>query len=183
VPLKALSLRISTPTDNLPRGRGFYQLEEEELYLPIEYAEGKARFFSYLESETVSLHLDKTGRLIFIELTLPRRRWRYKENLIVPERAAIADIRFLDFRQSFKAPSVLCDKTRENLMLRFRRGSSAQNYFLAENLIAQVNDKKELMAIWVTNIIDDIAGREISSWRKSIRGEDKKPVRPAPGSK
>lgn len=170
MPLKALTLKVTTPTEIIPRGRGFYQLEEEELYLPVEYPQGRPRFFSYLESDSVSLHLDNTGRLIFVELYFPRRRWEFKENLIVPEKALAADIRFLDFRKLFESPSIYCDRTRENLMIRFGRGPAATNYFLARNLIGQVNSSNQLVVLWATDITDDLAGRELARWRKSLRG-------------
>ncbi len=177
--LSLLSLRINTPAEVLPSGRGFYQLEEEELYFPIEYPNQRVRFFSFLDSETVSLHLDKSGQLIFVELTLPRRRWKYKEHLIAPEKAKPADIRFLDFRKSMTAPEIFCDKTRETLMFRFLKSPSVNNFRLAENLIVQVNEKNNLVALWLSNIVDDIAGREISAWRRTLRGEKLKKIKKA----
>jgi len=177
MPLKALTLKISAPAGIIPRGRGFYQLEEEELYVPVEYPQSRARFFSYLDSESVSFHLDRDGRLIFVEIYLPRRRWKYRENLVVPEKGLAADIRFLDFRQSFEKPSIICDRTRENLMLRFGRGPAVQNYFLAHNLIRQVNSESRLVALWISDITDDIAGKELAAWRKAIHGSSVLPAR------
>jgi hypothetical protein len=168
MPLKALSLKINAPTDKLPIGRGFYQLEEETLFLPVEYPSEKIRFFSYLESDTVTLHIDRNGRLMFIELSLPRRRWEYKENLVIPEKYKPADIRFLDFRKRFTKPKVFCNKTREQLMIRFGPGPAVHNYGLTDNMIAQVDDKNQLETIWVDGITDDFAGKAISSWRKTI---------------
>lgn len=167
--ISSLKVEISTPVERISRGRGFYQLEEEELYLPIIHTPGeKERFFSFLDSENLSLHLDRNGRLIFIELSLPRRRWPVKENLVAPEKASPADIRFLDFREQFVKPTIFCDINRGSLMIRFRRKSAKFNYFIAENIIAQVDADQHLTAFWVSDIIDDIAGQEISAWRKSV---------------
>ncbi|PKK84690.1 MAG: hypothetical protein CVT49_02380 [candidate division Zixibacteria bacterium HGW-Zixibacteria-1] len=171
MPVKAPKIHVSAPTGVIPSGRGFYQLEEEELYLAVEYPGERPSFFSYLESDTLSFHLDREGRLIFIELLLPRRRWLVKENLIIPERAESADLRFLDFRSPFERPVVFCDRTRQNLMIRFSRGPAVNNYFLAQNLIAQLNTSYRLVALWVSDIVDDVAGREIYSWRKEVHGE------------
>jgi hypothetical protein len=172
MPVEALTIKVATPAGSIPHGRGFYQLEEEELYLPIKYSlPGRERFFSYLDSETASLHLDRQGRLIFIEITLPRRRWRVKENLVVPEKAEAADIRFLDFRDSFPTPSIFCDLDRRNLMILFRCGPASHNYYLAENLIAQIDSDNKLIAVWVSDMIDDLAGREIATWRKLVRSK------------
>lgn len=155
----------------IPRGRGFYQLEEEELYLPVIHNAGqKARFFSYLESDYVSFQFDRDGRLIFIEITLPRRRWRERPEFTIPQNTRTADIRFLDFRNSLPPSRIFCDATRQSLMLRFAPSTAGPLYYLAENLIAQLDNRNHLIAIYVTDIIDDLAGREIAAWRKSIYG-------------
>jgi hypothetical protein len=169
--IKTLKVKVTTPVEKIPFGRGFYQLEEEALYLPLIHSTGfKARFYSYLDSEFVSFYLDRDGRLIFIEITLPRRRWKVKENLVAPDLSRPADIRFLDFRDSFENPAIFCDLCRQNLMIRLKRFPAISNFRLAENLIAQVGSDNRLTAVWVSDIIDDLAGREISAWRKSIFG-------------
>jgi len=170
MPVKALKVRVITPAEHISRGRGFYQLEEEELYLPIESAPEERRFFSFLESESVSLQLNRDGCLVFVEVTIPRRHWQVKMDLVFPETAETADIRFLDFRETFPEPTILCDHSRRNLMIKFGRGPAAHNYYLAENLIAQISAADKLVAIWASDIIDDVAGRGISAWRKSLYG-------------
>lgn len=176
MPIKALKVQVSTPAEQVPFGRGFYQLEEEELFLPVEYPQGKMRFFSFIDSETVSFQIDRDGRLIFIELAVPRRRWEVRENLVMPESAEPADIRFLDFRQLFLDPSILCDRARRNLMIRFSHGPSMHTHYLAENLIAQISSDNTLVAVWVSDIVDDIAGRELAAWRGAIRRRTPQPT-------
>jgi hypothetical protein len=169
MPVQLLRLNITPPAGPIPRGRGFYQLEEETFYFPVEYKNHTEKFFSYLESETVSLQFDREGRLIFIESPIPRRQWQINNDLVPPEKAKPADIRFLDFRQPFPPPIIYCDQTRETILFRFGQGVSTHNYYLAENLIAQVNDRNLLMAIWAFDISDDLAGRHIARWRKTVR--------------
>jgi hypothetical protein len=176
----ALKIRIATPAGQIPEGRGFYQLEEEALYLPLQYSGKNGRFFSYLESDTTVLHLDRDGRLMFIEISLPKRKWIVREDLVGPEQAALADIRFLDFRTHFPRPAIFRDLTCENVMVRFNSGPSKYNYRLATNLIAQVSEDKTLMAIWAWDIIDDTAGQAISNWRKSLRQQTPSPIPAAP---
>jgi len=171
MPIKAPRIRINAPVGVVPYGRGFYQLEEEELYLAVEYPNERPRFFSYLESDSLSFHFDRRGRLIFIELLLPRRRWKEKNDLIVPQKAERADVRFLDFRSSFSRPAIYCDKRRQTLMFRFDRGPAVKNLYLAENLIAGVTDSNRMAMLWVSDIVDDLAGREIYAWRKKVHGE------------
>jgi hypothetical protein len=169
MPVQSLRVNISAPDGYLPRGRGFYQLEEETFYFPVEYPNHKEKFFSYLESDTVSLQFDREGRLIFIESPVPRRQWNLRDDLVHPEIAEPADIRFLDFRQPFPPPVIYCDRTRETILFQFGKGSSIHNYYLAENLIAQINADNFLMAIWAFDITDDLAGRDIARWRKTVR--------------
>jgi hypothetical protein len=167
--VKTINVNVTTPSVTIPRGRGFYQLEEEELYLPlIHAAKQKAKFFSYLESENISLQFDREGRLIFIEITLPRRRWEERADLALPHKARTADIRFLDFRNSLPPARIFCDPTGQSLMLRFAHSTNGPLYYLAENLIAQLDNNNHLTAIYATDITDDLAGREIAFWRKSI---------------
>ncbi len=160
-------IQIRTPAGEIPSGRGFYQLEEESLYLPIEYPDQK-RFYSYLDSETVSLHLDRAGRLIFIEVDLPRRRWDIKDNFVPPEVVKRGEARFLDFRKTMTQPKVFCDSNRDNLLILFDKQPAKHNIYLARNIIAQITSDGFLTAIWAFDFTDDLAGREIASWRYSI---------------
>ncbi len=171
MPVKTIKVNVATPSVAIPRGRGFYQLEEDELYLPvIQNPAQKARFFSYLESDNVSLQFDRDGRLIFIEVAVPRRNWTERQEFAIPDKVRTADIRFLDFRDSLSKPEIFCDPSRQSLMLRFAHSSTGPCYYLAENLIAQIDSQNRLIAIWVTDIIDDLAGREIAAWRKAVYG-------------
>ncbi len=176
MPLSTPTLKVNTPVENIPVGRGFYQLEEDELYVPVEFPGKKARFFSYLDSDTVSIQLDRNGRLIFIQVSLPRRRWKARASLVAPESAEPADVRFLDFRDSFKKPSIFCDKKRQKVMIRFLKEPAANNYKIAANVIAQVGAEGQLVALWIFDIIDDIAGQEIASWRKGLHSPEGKSV-------
>ncbi len=172
MPVKTIRVNVSTPSATIPRGRGFYQLEEEELYLPVvQNPEQKARFFSYLESDNISLQLDRDGRLIFIEAAVPRRRWVEWQDLTIPDKVRTADIRFLDFRDSLPITEIFCNPTRQLLKLQFERSTNGPFYYLAENLIAQTDSQSNLTAIYVIDIIDDLAGREIAAWRKAVYGK------------
>lgn len=168
MPITTPEIQIRTPAGKIPSGRGFYQLEEESLYLPIEYPNLQKRFYSYLDSETVSLHTDRAGRLIFIEVDIPRRRWNIKENFVPPEIAKLAEARFLDFRKTLVEPKVFCDYNRDNLLILFDNQPAEQNIYLAENLITQVTENGYITAIWAFDFTDDMAGREIALWRRSI---------------
>ena len=44
------------------------------------------------------------------------------------------------------------------------------------NVIIQVSENDQLVALWIFDIIDDIAGQEIASWRKALHNPEDKPV-------
>lgn len=164
-------LKLDPPITDVPLGRGFYQLEEESLYLPVEYPGEQKRFYSYLDSKKVSLHLDRDGRLLFVEISLPRRRWEVIDNFVPPERAGSTRARFINFRQIMNEPAIFCDYNRENILIIFGQRPASQNVYLAENIIGQISTDGYLTALWATDFTDDIAGRAISAWRRSVHGK------------
>jgi hypothetical protein len=170
--LDRLKLRLSTLTEPILPGQGFYQLEEDTLYVQIGSFSKQRRFFSYLEAENVRLDLDREGRLIFVEVSVPRRLWKIDSSIKLPTVVEAADIRWLDFRERVSDPILLTDPERQSLVLRFNNETLLKNYFLAEKVIAQVNDRHELSSIWIIEIIDDLAGQQIGAFRKKVRDGD-----------
>lgn len=162
-------LRISSPAEPIVPGRGFYQLEEDVLYVQIGLFADTRRFFSYLESDYIRLDCDRAGRLIFIEVRVPRRNWPIDENLGSPEVAEMADVRWLDFRSPMDAPVLSTPPDRNGLLIRFSPQTATRNYYLADTVVVQVDDANGLVALWIGDIRDDLAGREIGAYRKSCR--------------
>lgn len=167
--VRRLKVIVRTPDADIPRARGFYQLEEDTLYFPIESGHGRSRYFSFIDSESVSLQLDREGRLIFIEINLPRRHWQVGPDLAPPDDAAPADIRFLDFRERFGKPDVLCDLKYQTVFIKFSDRPARMTCFLAENVLAQVDTDNNMTGLWLSGIVDDRAGKNISAWRKMLR--------------
>ena len=166
--IQSARLRISTPTEPTAPGRGFYQLEEDALYVQIGDFAPQHRFFSYLESEFVSLQFDHNALLIFIEVTLPRRRWKVDDKLIMPSAADQADIRWLEFRETIREPKLTTNKTQTRLRLQFTHNSPSRNFYIADHVILQADNKDHLAAIWIDDIEDDLAGQEIAAFRKQF---------------
>jgi len=177
--LEALKLKIQTPAGPVFPGRGFYQLEEDALYVQIAPFSRDYRFFSFLESERVRFDLDKDGRLLFFELALARRRWPVDNHFQPPEKAEPAEIRWLDFRDTIIEPKITTNKKRTAVKLLFSGEKPRYNYELADSVILQTNDAAHLIALYVTGIIDDIAGQEIAAFRHAVlkqRDSVKQPV-------
>jgi len=165
----SISLSISTPSEPIAPGRGFYQLEEESLFVQVGQFVAQRRFFSYLDSDGIRLDFDRLGRLIFIEIDVSRRLWPVDPDLDPPEIIEPADIRWLHFREAVPIPKLATNQRRTLVKLAFRPVEEPLNYYLAQSVIAQADCNSRLAALWITNITDDIAGQEIGAFRKGIR--------------
>ena len=166
--VESITLKIDSPTRGAVPGRGFYQLEEDSLYVPVSQQPDSGRFFSYLESERVRFDIDKKGRLLLIEVDFPRHRWAVINKLVVPSIAEPADIRWLDFRARILEPELLTNKKRTVLVLQFIPDHSWRWYSLAESVLVQADRNHHLTTVMITDIEDDLAGQQIAAFRKSI---------------
>jgi hypothetical protein len=164
-----VSLNITTPTEPIAPSRGFYQLEEEALFVQVGPFTSQRRFYSYLESPGLCLDFDRQGRLIFIEVSVSRRKWSVVNSLKTPRIIEPADIRWLDFRDTFLPPALETNSSKTLLKLSFGASDDPLNYYLAKSVIAQTDRRDRLLSLWVTDITDDIAGRAISFFRKDLR--------------
>jgi len=150
-------------------GRGFYQLEEDALYVPIGPFGVDRHFFSFLESASTRLEFDRSGRLIFIEIRTPRRQWPTEPAFDAPERVETADVRWLEFREQFEPPQLVADDDKNRLVLRFGERDVDRCYYVADGVVAGIDPDNCLAALWVSGISDDLAGREIAEFRKQFR--------------
>ncbi len=177
--LDSITLRISAPTEPLAPGRGFYQLEEDTLFVQIGEFSSEHKFYSYIESDSLRLDIDKSGHLIFLEHNIPRRQWPVDENFSPPTNLKSADIRWTDFRARVGNPFIVTNKKRTRICFRFNNISAQFSFYLAESVFIQVDKENHLAAIWINDITDDIGGKEIAAFRKKVRGGKsffKKPV-------
>ena len=165
----AIPLKISAPTGVTSPGRGFYQLEEETLFIQIGLFSDRHRFFSFIEAGHTRFDVDRTGCLLFIELDLSRRHWSVSPALIPPREIQSADIRFLLFREDIPPPKIITNPAKTYLKLDFLPPALPRYYYLGDHVIATVNENDCLSSIWVTSITDDLAGQEILAFRKQFR--------------
>jgi hypothetical protein len=175
-----LKLRILTPAQGPVPGRGFYQLDEDSLYVPVGPPEQHRRFFSFLESEQVRLDMDKDGRLLFIEVSSGRHTWTVVDELPLPTDTPPADVRWLDYRSSIPNPRLLCDQSRQTLLIKFSDALPSRHVLLAESVILTSDRQDHLVSILVTDIVDDVAGRSIARFGKEHRVEPMSEVSPGP---
>ncbi|UCE25341.1 MAG: hypothetical protein JSU74_04670 [Candidatus Zixiibacteriota bacterium] len=166
--VESIKLNVSTPIEPIAPGRGFYRVEEESLFVQIGPFCNRRRFFSYLEAPGILLDFDRHGRLIFLEVDIPRRRWREMKDPRPPSVVEAADVRWLNFRNSLPQPALETNPDRTLLKLVFGSVDRPLNYYIAKSVISQTSPDHRLAALWITDIADDLAGRQISSFRKEL---------------
>ncbi|MCX6833600.1 MAG: hypothetical protein NTW07_00450 [candidate division Zixibacteria bacterium] len=164
--IESIALKIDTPTGGLIPGRGFYQLEEDALYVQVGAYNKHQKFFNYLESDVVRFDIDKDGRLIFIEVSMPRRHWELNAKISPPIVADPADIHWLDFRTRIAEPKLLANENQTSLLIDFMSPHSWRWFTLAERVFVLVDHEHRLAAVMVTDIEDDLAGAQIAAFRK-----------------
>jgi hypothetical protein len=167
--LEKINLKIETPAGPIPSGRGFYQLDEEILFVQIGLFLNSRKFYSYLETDNLLLDIDQNGRLIFIELDLSRRSWIVYQNLRIPKIIEPADIQWYNFRDKINPPKIITNNKKNIMKIEFSANSNPLYYHLADKVIVESNELKILTAFWVVDIIDDFAGHEIRDFRKKKR--------------
>jgi hypothetical protein len=168
----SIKLRIAAPVNLFLAGRGFYQLEEDALYVQMGQADPNSRFFSFIEAPNMRLDLDRTGRLLFIEVSAGRHTWKEMNELRLPQSVGYADIRWLDFRRQIPSPVLNCNRSRTSLSIQFSELTVKGSFYVAESVIVQTTAENCLASIIITDIIDDLAGQEIAAFRKELRGQN-----------
>lgn len=166
--LSSLRLRITSADRAEPLGRGFYQLEEDSLYVQIGEFDNRHRFFSFIDGDRLRMDFDKEGRLLFVELAVPRRTWPIEPGLAAPLPYQSRDIRWLDFRGTIAQPAITASPERTLVRLRFSDAAPHGTIALASSVFLQVAEDKSAVALWVTQIDDDFAGREIAAFRRHL---------------
>lgn len=157
---------IKTPAAQQPVCRGFYQVEEDSLYVPL-YPEGK--FYSFLDSHQVIFDIDQNGRLLFLQVLTPRRKWAIRNNLKPPMNQHPADIRFLGFREIIPEAKLETSPDHSWLRLLYQKSPNASAYRVADHLLFELAEDKTLASIWIMAIENDRAARAMAAWRKQMK--------------
>lgn len=145
----------------------FYQEEEESLSVPIIYDNPRPRFYSALDSESLSLQCDNSGRLIFVQIKKPRRLWIGSHG-ISPVPSPPADIRFLDFRCRIPEPEFMSDAKKRQLLIRFMPVHSSSSYQIGDNVFVYMSAEGELTGMYIDLVNSDRAGKKMSQWKNLV---------------
>ncbi|MFQ5607768.1 MAG: hypothetical protein ACE5GA_07455 [Candidatus Zixiibacteriota bacterium] len=172
---ETISLRLAGRPLTPGISAAFYQAEEESLEVPIIYDNPRPRFFSALDSESLSLQCDNSGRLIFVHVKKPRRLW-LGEGGISHVPSPPADIRFLDFRSRIGEPEFLCDAKKSKLLLRFAPVHSSSSYQVGDNVFLYMSAGSKLTGLYIDLVNQDRAGKKLADWKRLVaEGSSLKP--------
>jgi hypothetical protein len=162
-----LVVRVEPFPYPLLAGGAFYQLEEDALYVQVGAPE--QRFFSYIESDGVRLDMDREGRLLFIEVAIPRRRWWISDTIEWPDQSFPADMRWLNFRSEIATPSLFTNRKRNMLAIRFSPNDAVSCWALSHAVVSLVDAGGAVAQLLIRDIVDDVAGQEIAAFRRTHR--------------
>ncbi len=82
-------------TNKIPMGRAFYDTYEAILNFAMK---SRGKFHSYIQSDNLSMDLDKKGFLLNIEVMVSKDEWTPDSKLAPPENVPFKKLRFLAFR-------------------------------------------------------------------------------------
>lgn len=160
--LDKINVKIYPLFEKLLKGGGFYQVEESTLQITTSHTNSKNQFFSSLECDNFRIDTDQNGKILFIELYSPKKSWLVTENIKFPHNANKADIRILDFRKSIAIPKLLTNHNNTILKIEWFKEHSVAHYFIATDIVLEVNNNSQLTSIWINNITNDIAGKSLA---------------------
>ncbi len=167
-----LKLKIEPSTREILPGRGFYQIDEDTLYVQIAQFDLEHRYFSQIKSEVVRLDLDRHGRLLFVEVSKPRTEWPAQKNMPKHGKLTSAEVKWLDFRTEINDPEIITNKDASEICLVFADKRDKKTIQLADSVVISISAENCLNRIWVSDIEDDNGGHKMAKYRKLCRGEN-----------
>lgn len=151
-------------------GRAFYDTYEAVLNFAMK---SRGKFHSYIQSDNLSMDLDKKGFLLNIEVMVSKDDWTPDAKLAPPENAPFKKLRFLDYRLTISGESYLTNRSKDMLYIRFSDDDHIKTYEIAENLFADVNVVSELAGLWILGVQDDYGFKSEMAFRRGDKVSQK----------
>ena len=150
----------------IPQAKGFYDLMEDTLNFPIK---ARGKFHSYIQSEYLSIDIDKKGFPLNVEVSLPRGDWTADPRIVVPVGAEMSKLRFLDYRLDISGESYFTNEKKDLLYICFAQEQHVKSFEIAENILADVNLVNELVGLWLLNLEEDYEFKAEMAFRKGAK--------------
>ena len=155
----------------IPRAKGFYDNIENLLNFPIK---ARGSFHSYIQSDRMSMDIDKKGFLLNIEISVPKDEWVADDRITPPSAGGLAKLRFLDYRLNISGESYFTNREKNLLYICFAQDKHVKTLEIAENLLADVNVVNELVGLWLLDLDEDFGFKKEMAFRKGLDSKSQK---------
>lgn len=148
--------------------RGFYDTIGDTLSVGIKQ---KGKFKSTIDGEDCSFDLTRDGKILNIDIWTPRRDWTVERAIHPPEEYEKLNVLLDPAARELEVLDFLTDESRSTLNIKLSKDRVSRFVSSATNLIIELNDRDELLGLWLTNITDDINFQKEGEWRRSIKAQ------------
>jgi len=150
-------------TEKIPSARGFYDNMENSLNMVIK---ARGKFYSYVQGKDYSLDLDRRGKILGIEIYVPREEWIVDRELVPPAKCEMRQIQVLEHRVEVEPKGFYTNEAKNLACIRFTSEKISYFYKVAQNLLFEVNVLEELSAVWILNLEEDYGFKKEMKYRK-----------------
>ncbi len=122
-------------------------------------------YHSYIESECFRLEADRAGRPVYVAVS----QWPGNVDirpLTPPPNFDLAELRFLDLRIHCGRPLIQYDPDNALMGIVFKDSSDCQHLALEPHAIWSIDTDRNLVALWLRDIVLDPTGRRFLKWRR-----------------
>jgi len=158
-------------TVKIPKGKAFYDTYEKVLNYAVK---SRGKFHSFVQSECLSIDIDKSGNLLNIEVSVDRDHWKVDGDFKLPESAGYRKLKFKDHRLDILGETYHSNEGNSVLHISFTEDNHLKTYEIAENLFADVNVVSELAGLWILHIEDDYGFKKEMAYRKGKKATEKR---------
>ena len=146
--------------------RAFYDSTGDTLSVGIKQ---KGKFGISIEADDISFDLTKDGKLLNIDVWIPRKNWTVDKAIHPPEEIEKASVVFVSKKVQTEPIAYVTDPKKTLLCIRFASERVSRFITPATSLIFELNAKDQLIGLWITQIEEDINFQKESEWRRSIK--------------
>jgi len=147
----------------IPEAYGFYEAAEGVLGVAFR---PRRRFDYSLESERMSIELDREGELAHIEVRQPKENW-----LVVPRLSPPANLyrsrAFFPIPAQKEEEEYLTNFSKNVLCVEFSPELAWRNVEIADNVTVEVSADYKLLRLWILKIAEDFGDRKELAWLRA----------------
>ena len=147
----------------IPEAHGFYEAPEGILGVAFR---PRRRFDYSLESERMSIELDRQGELAHIEVRQPKENW-----LVVPQLSPPANLyrsrAFFPIPAQKEGEEYLSNPCQSVLCVEFSPQPAWRGVEIAGGVLVEVSADYKLLRLWILNIVEDFGNRKELAWLRA----------------